>query len=191
VDRRHHPFQHRVKELAPLLGVAVSQQFHRASQVGKEHRDLLALAFQVMAGVEDFFGEICGGIRQRSPLLVCGRGRSWHRGRTCFSGPDQAPAVVIDHVWVCVQEFVFEHLKVVLVQTELKLEGAIGHAASTPEHGNGLVQDLLEGHSQPFTALALAPMDGKIPMGIASHGKSTPSIPGARGGETNKFTGLR
>ena len=35
-----------IEELPGLLGVAVGQQLHRALEVGKEHGDLLAFAFQ-------------------------------------------------------------------------------------------------------------------------------------------------
>jgi hypothetical protein len=34
VHRRHHALQHRVEELAPLLGFAVGQQLHRALEIG-------------------------------------------------------------------------------------------------------------------------------------------------------------
>ena len=61
----HHSFQHGVEELAGLLGVAVSQQFHRALQVGKEDRHLLALAFEDGFGGEDFLDQILRGISQR------------------------------------------------------------------------------------------------------------------------------
>ena len=56
----HHALQHRVEELARLLGIAVSQQFHRALQVGKEDGDLLALAFEGGLGGEDLLGQISG-----------------------------------------------------------------------------------------------------------------------------------
>ena len=46
VDRLHHPLEHGVEELARLLGIAVGQQLHRALEVGEEHGDLLALAFE-------------------------------------------------------------------------------------------------------------------------------------------------
>ena len=46
----HHALQHRVEELARLLRVAVSQEFHGAFEIGKEHRDLLAFPFQDTAG---------------------------------------------------------------------------------------------------------------------------------------------
>ena len=41
----HHAFQHRIKELAGLLGIAIGQQFHRPFEVSKQDRDQLALAF--------------------------------------------------------------------------------------------------------------------------------------------------
>ena len=60
VHGRHHALQHRVEELARLLRVAVGQQFHRAFEIGKQHRDLLAFAFQGTAGGENFLREIGG-----------------------------------------------------------------------------------------------------------------------------------
>ena len=102
------------------------------------------------------------------PLLVCGRGKSRRRGRMGFSRPDQATAVVIDHVWVGVQEFILERLKVVVVQTELKLKGPIGHAASPLEHGHRVIENLLEGHDHPSTTLALMPKEGDVRPGGVS-----------------------
>ena len=46
VDGLHHSLEHRVEELARLLGIAVGEQLHGALEVGEEHGDLLALAFQ-------------------------------------------------------------------------------------------------------------------------------------------------
>ena len=58
--RGHHALEHRVEELAGLFGIALGQQLHRALQVGEQHRDLLALAFQGGAGVEDFSAKWAG-----------------------------------------------------------------------------------------------------------------------------------
>jgi hypothetical protein len=49
VDGRHHALQHRVKERASLCWVTVGQAFHGALEVGEQHGDLLALAFQSAA----------------------------------------------------------------------------------------------------------------------------------------------
>jgi hypothetical protein len=65
VHRRHHALEHRVEELAGFFGVAVGQELQGALQVGKEHRDLLALPFQGAAGGEDFLGQIPRGVAQR------------------------------------------------------------------------------------------------------------------------------
>jgi len=53
--------------------VAVSEQLHRALEVGEEDRDLLALAFQRGLGREDPLGEVLGGIRVRSGRTNRGR----------------------------------------------------------------------------------------------------------------------
>jgi hypothetical protein len=63
----HHALQHRIEELAGLLRVAVSQQFHGAFEVGKEHGHELALAFQRRARGEDFLCEIGRGVGRRGP----------------------------------------------------------------------------------------------------------------------------
>jgi hypothetical protein len=65
MDRGHHLLQHRVEELARLLGIAVGQQLHGAFQVGEQHGDLLAFTFEGGLGGEDFLGQIPGGIPQR------------------------------------------------------------------------------------------------------------------------------
>ena len=62
VDGLHHPLEHRVEELPRLLGVAVGEQLHRALQVGEEHGDLLALAFEGGLRGEDLLGEVLGGV---------------------------------------------------------------------------------------------------------------------------------
>ena len=62
VDRLHHVLEHGVEELARLLGVAVGEQLHRALEVGEEHGDLLALAFERGLGGEDLLGEMLGGV---------------------------------------------------------------------------------------------------------------------------------
>jgi hypothetical protein len=56
---------------------------------------------------------------------------------------------------VCVEEFIFERVEAVIVQTELELEGTVGHAASPLEHGHRVIENLFEGHDRPSTTLAL------------------------------------
>ena len=62
VDGLHHPLEDGIEELPGLLGVAVGEQLHRALQVGEEHRDLLALAFEGGLRGEDLLGEVLGGV---------------------------------------------------------------------------------------------------------------------------------
>ncbi len=54
----HHPFQHRIKQLPGVLGIAVRQEFHGAFEVGKQHGHLLPLAFEGTAGGENFLRQI-------------------------------------------------------------------------------------------------------------------------------------
>ena len=165
VHGRHHAFQHWVENRSRVFGIAIGQELHRAFHVGEEHGDLLALAFQGSFGGEDFLGQMAGGVGEWGTRLVDGRGRSWRRRRTGFSDPDQATAVVIDHVGVCVENFVLERLQVVVVQTELQREGTIGHAASALEHRQRLIENLLEGHGRPSTTLAMMPGEKSVTVG--------------------------
>jgi hypothetical protein len=56
VDGRHHTVEHGIEQVPRLLWVALGQQLHGPLEVGKQHRDLLALAFQGGAGGEDLLG---------------------------------------------------------------------------------------------------------------------------------------
>jgi hypothetical protein len=62
MDGLHHVFEDRVEELLRILGVTVGQQFHRALEVGEEHRHLLALAFERRPGVKDLCGQVPGRV---------------------------------------------------------------------------------------------------------------------------------
>ena len=84
VDGLHHPLEDGVEELARLLGVAVGEELHRALQVGEEHRDLLALAFEGGLRGEDLLGEVLRRVGLRVGCardgLACRRGsRTSHR----------------------------------------------------------------------------------------------------------------
>ena len=50
MDGLHHPFEHRVEDAPRLFGIAVGEQLHGALEVGEEHGDLLALAFERLTG---------------------------------------------------------------------------------------------------------------------------------------------
>jgi hypothetical protein len=52
----HHALQYRVEELPRLLRIAIGEEFHGAFEVGKQHRDLLALPFERTAGGQDLLG---------------------------------------------------------------------------------------------------------------------------------------
>jgi len=54
VHRGHHAFQDGIEQLPGVLGIALSQEFHGAFEVGKTTRDLLAFAFESTADVKIF-----------------------------------------------------------------------------------------------------------------------------------------
>ena len=180
VHGRHHACEDGIEDAPGFLRVAVGQQLHGALEISEQDGDLLALAFQARTGLQDFFGQMGGGIRQWRPLLVGGRGRAWRRGRTGFTGPDEATAVVRDDVWVGVEEFILERLQVVVVQTELQREGTIGHAAAALQHGQRLVQHLLEGHHFSLRCAGMSASRWHDCTGVPFCCQSSTSIAGPR-----------
>ena len=58
----HHALDRRIEELLGGFGIEVPDEFRRVLEVGKEHRDLLAFAFQGTAGGQDLLGEIGGRV---------------------------------------------------------------------------------------------------------------------------------
>ena len=66
-----HALEHRVEKLLHVLRVAVGDHLHRAFDVGEQHRDQLALAFQRGAGDENLVGDVLGRvIFGRSEALI-------------------------------------------------------------------------------------------------------------------------
>ena len=58
MDGLEHQLQDGVENLACLFGILVGQQLHRAFEIGEEHGDLLALAFERRPRREDLLGEV-------------------------------------------------------------------------------------------------------------------------------------
>ena len=137
----HHEVQGRVEELLGLFRVEVRDQLGGAFEVGKQHRDLLALAFQGAAGGENLLGEIGGRVRQRwrVPGHVAGVW-GWRR----VPRPDQHLPRLIPGELLRLDEFGLEILEVVVVEVEAPFERPIGHpplALQQVEHtGSGLRQ---------------------------------------------------
>jgi hypothetical protein len=61
----HHAVDGRIEELLGGFGIEATDQLCRVFEVGKEHRDLLALTCQGGTGRDNFLGEVCGGIGPR------------------------------------------------------------------------------------------------------------------------------
>jgi hypothetical protein len=124
VDGRRHALQHGIEESPGLFRITIGQQFHRALEVGKQHRDLLALAFQGAAGSQDLLGEIRRGVGQgcRGGRYGCGSSRC-----SSLSDPDQHFPVLIGSEPLALDQFDAQVLQCGGVELKLPLERAIGH----------------------------------------------------------------
>ena len=65
VDSPDHALEHRIDELARLLGVAFREHLGRALEVRKQHSDLLALTFERALRAQDAIGQVARGIARR------------------------------------------------------------------------------------------------------------------------------
>jgi hypothetical protein len=58
----HHLVEGWVKELLGSFGIETADEFRRVFEVGEQHGDLLAFAFEGGAVGQDFLGEVGGGV---------------------------------------------------------------------------------------------------------------------------------
>jgi hypothetical protein len=125
----HHVVQRRIEECLGSFRVEIADQLRGAFEVGKEHRHLLALAFQGAAGRENLLGEIgrCVGERGRSLHRFGGGDR---RDLTC---PDQHGALLIPSTLLDLNDFHLQVVEVRVIEIELALERPVRDAATLAE----------------------------------------------------------
>src|SRR5712691_8587619 len=82
------------------------------------------------------------------------RQRREGRRRARVTGPDQTAPRVIDYLGLRVEEFVLQGNELLVVQRELELQGAIGHAAPLAHEGDHLIYNRDKIH--PVSSLPFA-----------------------------------
>ena len=122
--------------------IAVSQQLHGPLEVGKQHGDLFALAFERTAGGEDFLREIGWGVGERYLSRGLHGSHSGDRSSARVARPDEAAPRIVADLWMGIEEFVLEIGESLLVQHELPLHGPIGDALMALEQGQDLFSTL-------------------------------------------------
>jgi hypothetical protein len=142
MDGCHQAFQHGIEELAGLFRIAVGQEFQRAFEVGKQHGNVLALTFEGAFGGEDFLRQIGRGVGKWGRFSL----RNWSarrasRRRLRSAGPDQHGPLLIGRETLTVDEFNLEIIEGRVIELELPLERAIGHAAPLAQQCNHLIHD--------------------------------------------------
>ena len=71
VHRVHHAVNGRVEELLGGFGVEVLDELGGVFDVGKQHRDLLAFAFEGSAGGKNLLGQMQRGVGWRGLVCIC------------------------------------------------------------------------------------------------------------------------
>ena len=146
VYRLHQAFQHGIQELAGFLGVAVGQEFHRALEIGKQHRHLLAFAFQGTARGQNFLRQIGGRVGQRDMLGRLDWGSRWRGCRVSVARPEQSSALLITHLRMRVEEFVLEILEGGIIELKLPLQRSICHTLALAQEVNHVIKEGIKVH---------------------------------------------
>jgi hypothetical protein len=121
----HHQMQGRVEEAPGRFWVKTGNQLRRACEIGKQHRDLLALAFQISAVSENLFREMWWGVSQRPMCSLALRWQGRTLGRVCRASPDQHFTVLIDGESFRVDDFSLQIVEVRVIEIESALEGTV------------------------------------------------------------------
>ena len=82
----------------------------------------------------------------------CRRDRGGGR-RAKVTRPDEAASRIVDHLGLRVEQFVLQGSELCVIQRELELQGAIGHAAPLAQQGDHLIHDRDKVH--PMSSLRL------------------------------------
>ena len=142
----HHEAQGGVEQGASLFRVETGDQLGGALDVGKEHRDLLALAFQDVPVGEDLLDKIRWGIGAGYRILgTDGYGDGWGGGSQT-TRPDEHPTVLLDGELLYLDEFFLERRELVVVKVKLHLESAIGSATTLLQEDDDLVEHSIKVH---------------------------------------------
>ena len=146
----HHELHGRIEELLGGFGIEAADEFGRVFEVGKQHRDLLAFAFQGGAGGEDLVGQMGWGIGQWRRVRRTGLHHRRIR-RLAGAGPPRHQSrpglVVLIHGHALRRnDLVFQVLQAGIVELELPLEGVIGHASPLAQQVQHLIQHGIKVH---------------------------------------------
>src|SRR4029453_9386319 len=120
--------------------------------VGKQHRDLLALAFQGRSSRQNFLSQVRGGVGKRGTLLrpqgYRGKGQRQRR----VSEPDQDSPLLIRCQSLGIDEFFLEVFQVVIVQVKPPLERPVREPLLALEQLAYLGEEFVKRHVQPSRA---------------------------------------
>jgi hypothetical protein len=120
----HHALQHGIEELPRLFRVAIGEEFHRALEIRKQHRDLLTLPFERTAGGQDLLGQMRRRVGEGDVL-------AWRRGGLSDGNralPHQELPVLIHRHLSDLNQLHLEVVQVVVIEGKLALQGPVGDA---------------------------------------------------------------
>jgi hypothetical protein len=135
----HHAVEGGIEEGLDRFVIEVPNQFRRAFEIGKQHRDLLPLAFQGAFSRADLPGQIGRRVAEGSPDRCVDRGGGPGGSHLRVTRPDQNVAPLIDRQALALDEFVLHILQGRVIELELSLEGAIGDAAPLAQQGDHVI----------------------------------------------------
>ena len=126
--------------LAQVFRIELARQHRRVHQVTEQHGELAAF------GVRGRRRGRCGEARRGGASAVPGGASGWGaggvvRGHVRTARPDQHCPLLIHGEPLALNEFGLQVLKIVVIQVELALEGAIRQAPAALQEGNRLIEE--------------------------------------------------
>ena len=149
----HHVVQGRVQEPLRRFGVKALDQLSGIFDIGEQDGDLLALAFEVRTGLQDFLDQIRWGVGKWLPFLAAGRCRRWQGGwsQGCggISSPEQHFALVVYGELFDLDELTLDVFQIGVIEAKFPLEHPIGYPLLTLQKLDDLCQELKKAHPSP------------------------------------------
>ena len=144
----------RTHQLTPVFRVKLPGEPGGVHQVAEQHGQLAPFG---IGRWRSYWGFGLDGIFSLGGRRWSGQPRrgDWLKDRWRFAWPHQTLACLINHLRVSVEHGLFEVCEVVVIEGKLPLEGAIRYPPLALEHGDRLLQDLLERHGVSSTSVSV------------------------------------
>jgi hypothetical protein len=161
----HHMVDGRIEELLGRFRVEPPDEFRWVFEVGKQHRDVLALTFQDGTHGTNFVRKMRWRVGEGAACLAaiwCRHTDGGWRSGGGLALPDEDALLIHRHA-LAVNEFLLEVLQCRVIELKVPLEHPVGDTTAALQHREGLIHHLFKGHRclSPFPGM---PWNADVPL---------------------------